>query len=298
MSTLFAHLRPFIAGVFDCLSFHTSARYLFTSKGKKRSLLRSNIGNYALFSFVIYMSTNFAIDYFAYPFLNNAVENGKIASFAVSFLYAFYFLTLNVFWRVFVMVPATLVAQGKWCVAVSDTAVAIAGTGKKETGSADKLLFDEIFACVFRILYALQYALLFTVYKHVPAVIAPFFALCLVIIDAMYQTSIIFDYVGYSQQYEAQRRVMILERRWEYAIGFGLPISVLSFFFPFVVKMGVVAAIVPFLIIHLAANAKSSRWKPSLSQDERILPNTLPVFNLVSSASHVLLSIVKWLLPN
>lgn len=130
----------------------------------------------------------------------------------------------------------------------------------KTVQKASKPLSDTIAQIIYWQVIFGVFNLLNFLCKFVPIVGPPFYFICLCWLNAVY----CFDYKWGNQKWSLHKKISYCETRWLYFIGFGLPITLATFFFEYIISYSLVSLLFPmFIPMAMYGSPKTqSLWKP------------------------------------
>nr|KAJ3421070.1 hypothetical protein HK105_004577 [Polyrhizophydium stewartii] len=140
----------------------------------------------------------------------------------------------------------------------------------------------------YRGLLVLNYLVQASLVRHIP-VVGPL--LSFVLLDFLF-AFFAFEYKWINRKWPLSQQLDFFESHWAYFAGFGLPMTLLTFFFPQAVNLGLFALVFPIFII------MANHGRPVPTRKDPIkpsyLPAILPVFYVAQKTNLVFIGLIKW----
>lgn len=150
--------------------------------------------------------------------------------------------------------------------------------------SLSQVLTDEIY----RSLLFGGFLMQTTLVLYIPYIGPTLSFICVAWIYAFYS----FEYNWINAGWSLDTRMLYFEQRWCYFLGFGIPCTALTFFFPQFVGAGVFAMLFPLYIL-ISFVAKPVPAKLDREYSLRFLPDRVSIFYFAKRFNHLLIKILQ-----
>ena len=178
-----------------------------------------------------------------------------------------------------------------WYQEIADATYALDGSVKAQPPAQAWELLAQL---VYRVLVVLAYVAVQTGVRMVVALLCPFVWVGVgidVLLTAWYFAFYCFEYKWVNLGFDLGARIRITQARWAYFAGFGLPFTLLCYFFSFATSNALFFLLYPIFIIL----ATQSRPHPVFIRDVDIspLPTSLPIFTVPSLLAYPLIRLIE-----
>jgi len=267
-----------LRGVSDALSFHSTFIYFYLS----RTLVERTLQCFAL-NGVIFLGSIALVNYMLLPLVHALLYYDvdllePPLSYLINFMYDFMSLSFNILWLLPIYVVSFLL-NGDWYQEIAEHAnkAKQAKAGGECTPvhrmSFQKNLAHELYRTFLVVGLVIQNMLLWRV-SRVPF-IGPVFGLIGLLSLSWICAFYSFEYTWAIQGWPVEKKVRVFETNYAYFFGFGLPIALITAFFPFFVSNGLFCLVFPLFII-LATAADIPPPPPS-----SIFPERIRIFSII-----------------
>ncbi|KAI7892592.1 etoposide-induced protein 2.4-domain-containing protein [Mucor mucedo] len=191
---------------------------------------------------------------------------------------------------------ALLVINGKFFSKVAEKSYQIQSSQQKQknTTSVVETMASTIFTIILYINSGIFAALLVKI---------PFIGLILsFLMNCIITSYYCFEYQWIYKGWNIEKRLAYMEKHWAYFVGFGLPVTVVTFFLSFLRSGAVFSLIYPCFIIMsmMAAPKATTTYSQTLAsganaQSEWSLPNSIPFFYPVRKMNDFVILVVRLL---
>lgn len=277
----------FSAGLIDSFSWPFAIVAIYGSDTIRTAIIKCFLLNGvfllgSLFLFQNYISPG--LEKVLHISLINKNENISL-DFLKSIQYFFTSL-YHLFW-IYPICVLSFVLNNLWYLEISNRAYKLAvgepSKLKKDYPNILKTIAGELYRVVLLLIYTTQCNLV----CHIPY-IGTFLSF---IFFSWLSSFFIFEYKWINHGWSLDQRVEYFESHWMYFLGFGMPITLASFFWPITVNQGIYALLFPMFII------MSNRATPLPKSKEVVtfsyIPNNMPIFGLASKINKIWISSLK-----
>jgi len=127
--------------------------------------------------------------------------------------------------------------------------------------------------------------------KFAPIIGPPFYFLSLCWLNAVY----CFDYKWSNRGMELRERIACCEKRWLYFIGFGLPVTLATFFFEYFISYSLISLLFPlFIPIAMYGSPKKQTWWKPIFPVSRFLASSImaPLMRFLITVPHLVSGLI------
>lgn len=103
-----------------------------------------------------------------------------------------------------------------------------------------------------------------------------------------------FEYTWASRQWSVDKTLGVIESHWAYFLGFGLPGTLLTLWFPHIISSGLYSLLFPFYVV-AACYANPKPPITGLGPKFAWIPNSLPIFRLAKLLTSSTVRVCKFI---
>ncbi|KAI9327882.1 etoposide-induced protein 2.4-domain-containing protein [Obelidium mucronatum] len=287
----------FVQGIYDACALPSVLITIYGSKTIQTALFKCIVLNGVIFLGSILLMDNLLVPFFSYcsaAFLNNPhstsvvpVNTPQLHQFnslseAWSFwLGAFLWKLYYVLW-IYPLYVTSFVLNTFWYQAIADRAYEIVYGKPTQSPQTYDWFLKRVSTDIYRCLLLLNYIVLtFIAHSVIPW---PFGSILSFILFSFLVAFVSFEYKWVQKGWTLEKRIDYFEARSSYFFGFGLPCTVLTFFFPSFISAGIYAVLFPMYII--MANQAHPLPRTEKKRKERITGNKANDGGSIGSGSH------------